>query len=294
MTMTISPILSDFAGRVSGLDLTRSLTSDEVRAIEAGMDRFAVLVFHGQNITDDQQIEFSSNFGPLEQTNVENVIVQGERCLSSSIEDVSNLDENNKPLARNDLRRIFILGNQLWHSDSSFRTVPPKYSILSGRVTVAQGGYTEFADMRAAYDELDVQTKTLVEHLLCEHSWIYSREALGLTEVSKAERTAFNPVQQPLVRAHPVTGRKSLYLSSHIGAIAGWPMHESRLFISKLTERAVCASSIYRHVWRQYDLLMWDNRTTMHRVVPFDDTKVRDMRRTTVAGDPDQHRTVPL
>jgi alpha-ketoglutarate-dependent 2,4-dichlorophenoxyacetate dioxygenase len=285
MTATISPILPDFAGEVSGVDLAQPLMPDDVRAIEAGMDQFAVLVFHGQNITDDQQIGFSLNFGRLEEAAGGNVTYQGERRFDASIEDVSNLDEDNKPLLREDRRRIFNLANQLWHSDSSFRSIPPKYSILSGRITVEKGGCTEFVDMRAAYDMLDAGTKAEIEYLNCEHSWIFSRATLGLTEVNEAERTAFKPVQQRLVRVHPVTGRKSLYLSSHIGGIVGWPIPEARAFMCDLTQQALRASPIYRHSWRQYDLLMWDNRTTMHRVTRFDVTKVRDMRRTTVAGD---------
>jgi alpha-ketoglutarate-dependent 2,4-dichlorophenoxyacetate dioxygenase len=285
MTVTISPILPGFAGEVSGVHLAQPLTRDDVRAIEAGMDQFAVLAFYDQNITDDQQIGFSSNFGPLEKTAGDNVTYKGERRIDALIEDVSNLDENNKPLVREDRRRIFNLGNQLWHSDSSFRSVPSKYSILSGRVTVEKGGYTEFADMRAAYDKLDAAAKAEIEYLNCQHSWIFSRATLGLTEVNEAECSAFKPVQQPLVRTHPVTGRKSLYLSSHIGGIVGWPIHEARAFLYDLTEQALRASPIYRHAWRQYDLLMWDNRTTMHRVTRFDVAKMRDMRRTTVAGD---------
>jgi alpha-ketoglutarate-dependent 2,4-dichlorophenoxyacetate dioxygenase len=286
VTLTISPIFPDFAGVVSGVNLARPLTADDVLAIEAGMDRFAVLVFHDQNITDEQQIAFSLNFGPLEKTG-SNVALRGERRLSPFIEDVSNLDEYNNPLTREDRQRIFNLGNRLWHSDSSFQSTPPKYSILSGRVIVDKGGNTEFSDMRAAYDKLDAETKAEVECLVCEHSWIYSRAALGLGEMGEAERSAFKPTPQPLSRVHPVTGRKSLYLSSHIGAIVGWPISEAKAFMYDLTEQALRANSIYRHIWRQYDLLMWDNRTTMHRVTRFDGGKVRDMRRTTVAGDGD-------
>jgi alpha-ketoglutarate-dependent 2,4-dichlorophenoxyacetate dioxygenase len=285
MPIEIKPLTRHLAGEVSGVDLTQPLSREDVAALEAGMDRYAVLVFHGQNITDDQQKAFSLNFGDLENTAGGSVTKPGQQRLGAFMADVSNLGPDHKPLARDDRRRMFNLGNQLWHSDSSFRAIPAKYSILSGRITVEQGGRTEFADMRAAYDALDDETKREVEGLICEHSLIYSRGTLGFTDLSEEERAMFKPVRQSLVRVHPVTGRKSLYLSSHIGTIIGWPMPEARAFIRDLTEHAVQPQFTYKHVWKQYDLVMWDNRTTLHRVTRFDDTKVRDMRRTTVAGE---------
>jgi alpha-ketoglutarate-dependent 2,4-dichlorophenoxyacetate dioxygenase len=285
MAITIRPLTPDFAGEVSGVDLTRPLTEAEVAALEAGMDRFAVLVYHGQAITDEQQKSFSLNFGNLEQTGGGTITQAKDLRLGAFMADVSNLDANHQPLARDDRRRMFNLGNRLWHSDSSFRAIPAKYSILSGRVTVDQGGRTEFADMRASYDSLDAATKAEVEDLVCEHSLHYSRGALGFIDLSDAERAMFKPVRQRLVRVHPVTGRKSLYLSSHIGSIIGWPVPEALAFIRDLTEHATQPQFLYKHVWQQYDLVMWDNRATMHRVTRFDETRVRDMRRTTVAGD---------
>jgi alpha-ketoglutarate-dependent 2,4-dichlorophenoxyacetate dioxygenase len=285
MTIAIRPLTPDFAGEVFDADLTRPLTEAEVAALEAGMDRFGVLAYHGQAITDEQQRSFSLNFGNLEQTTGGNVTQAKDKRLAAFMADVSNLDADHKPLARDDRRRMFNLGNRLWHSDSSFRAVPAKYSILSGRITVDRGGRTEFADMRAAYDSLDAATKIEIEDLVCEHSLLYSRGTLGFTDLSDAERAMFKPVRQRLVRVHPVTGRKSLYLSSHIGGIIGWPVPEARAFIRDLTEHATQPQFLYKHAWQQYDLVMWDNRATMHRVTRFDETKVRDMRRTTVAGD---------
>ncbi len=285
MTIDIRPLMPAFAGEVFGIDLTRPLSTAEAAALEAGMDTYAVLVFHGQNITDEQQKAFSLNFGELENTAGGNVTKTGQQRLGAFMADVSNLDANHQPLARDDRRRMFNLGNQLWHSDSSFRAIPAKYSILSGRIVVDKGGRTEFADMRAAYDALDTKTKTMLEDLICEHSLLYSRGTLGFTDLSEAERATFKPVPQRLVRVHPVTGRKSLYLSSHIGKILGWPTPEARMFLRDLTEQATHKRLTYKHAWKQYDLVMWDNRTTLHRVTRFDDTKVRDMRRTTVAGD---------
>ena len=198
--------------------------------------------------------------------------------------DVSNLGRDHKPLPRDDRRRLFNLGNQLWHSDSSFRAIPAKFSLLSGRIIAKKGGNTEFADMRAAYEALDDETKALVEDLVCEHSLLYSRGLLGF-EVTPEERAMFRPVRQRLVRTHPVTGRKSLYLASHAGTIVGWPMPEARALLRDLTEYATQPQFVHVHHWRQYDLVMWDNRQTMHRVRRFDESEIRDMRRTTVAGD---------
>jgi alpha-ketoglutarate-dependent 2,4-dichlorophenoxyacetate dioxygenase len=285
MTIDIRPLTPDFAGEVSDVDLTRPLTATEVATIEAGMDRFAVLVYHDQAVTDEQQKAFSLNFGALEQTEGGNVTQAKDQRLGAFMADVSNLDADHKPLARDDRRRMFNLGNRLWHSDSSFRAIPAKYSILSGRITVDRGGRTEFADMRAAYDALDAGTQSEIEDLVCEHSLLYSRGTLGFADLSEAERAMFRPVRQRLVRTHPVTGRKSLYLASHIGTIIGWPVPEARMFIRDLTEHATQPQFLYKHVWKQYDMIMWDNRSTMHRVTRFDETLVRDVRRTTVAGD---------
>jgi len=274
-----------FVGEVSGVDLTKPLTRDEVSAIEAGMDRYAVLVFHDQNITDDQQMAFSLNFGAIENAKGGNITKDHEYRLKKGMVDVSNLDKDGKPLARDDRRRMFNLGNRLWHSDSSFRAIPAKYSILSARTVANEGGNTEFADMRNAYDTLDAKTRALVDDMVCEHSLMYSRGSMGFTELTEDERAMMKPVRQRLVRTHPVSGRKSLYLSSHAGNIVGWLVPESRDLLRDLNEHATQRENVYVHRWRQYDLVMWDNRQTMHRVRRFDETMPRDMRRTTVAGD---------
>ncbi len=285
MSMSFEQVGPTLAGRVTGVDLTQALTAAQVAEIERGMDRFGVLVFPGQAISDEQQVAFTLKFGALETTEGGNVTKKEERRLGAQLADVSNLDKDGKPLARDDRRRMFNLGNQLWHSDSSFRATPAKYSILSGRAVATNGGNTEFADMRAAYDALDDRTKAEVEDLICEHSLIYSRGSLGFEDLTEAERAMFKPVRQRLVRTHPVTGRKSLYLSSHAGGIIGWPVPEARSFLRDLNEHATAERFRYVHQWRQFDLVMWDNRTTMHRVRRFDANEIRDMRRTTVAGD---------
>jgi alpha-ketoglutarate-dependent 2,4-dichlorophenoxyacetate dioxygenase len=276
-----------FVGEVSGVDLRQPLTRELVTAISAGMDRYAVLVFHDQQLDDEQQVTFTRNFGEIEIAAGNQLKTQHEhRRISTQLADISNLDPNNNLLGRDDKRRMFNLGNRLWHSDSSFRAVPAKYSLLSGRVIPGSGGNTEFADMRAAYDALDAATKAEIENLICEHSLIYSRGALGFDQFTDEEKRMFRPVRQRLVRTHPVTGRKSLFLASHIGTIVGWPVPEARAFIRDLVEHATQREFVYAHQWRQYDLVIWDNRQTMHRARRYDENReVRDMRRTTVAGE---------
>ncbi len=285
MSIAIGQINPGFAGEVSGVDLSKPLSPADVAAIEAGMDACAVLVFHDQALTDEQQVAFSRNFGEIERAVGGNITRMDERRLSVEMADVSNLGKDQKPLGRTDRTRLFNLGNRLWHSDSSFRAIPAKYSLLSGRIVSERGGHTEFADMRTAYDALDAATKVEIEDLVTEHSLLFSRGALGFTEYSDEEKAMFRPVRQRLVRTHPVSGRKSLYLSSHIGGIVGWPVPEARAFIRDLAEHATQRQFVYSHKWRANDFAMWDNRQTMHRVTRFDETKVRDMRRTTVAGE---------
>jgi alpha-ketoglutarate-dependent 2,4-dichlorophenoxyacetate dioxygenase len=285
MDIAIEQVGPTLAARVTGLDLTQPLPPDIVATIEAAMDRYAVLIFPGQKITDEQQMAFTVNFGAIENPRGGNVTRPDQMRLDVKMNDVSNLDRDGRPLARDDRRRLFNLGNQLWHSDSSFRATPAKYSILSGRMVATKGGNTEFADMRAAYDALDETTKREVDDLVCEHSLLYSRGALGFEELTAEERAAFTPVRQRLVRIHPKTGRRSLYLSSHAGTILGWPVPEARAFLRDLIEHATQPGFVYVHRWQIFDLVMWDNRQTMHRVRRFDANEIRDMRRTTVAGD---------
>jgi alpha-ketoglutarate-dependent 2,4-dichlorophenoxyacetate dioxygenase len=280
----INPIGDGFAAEFLDVDLTGPISDEAIAAIEAEMDRYAVLVFRDQTLDDDTQRAFTRRLGPLEVASGGHVTAAGDRRLPLDMQDASNLDQHQRPLARDDRRRMFNLGNRLWHSDSSFRAVTARYSLLSGRVVVKGGGRTEFADMRAAYDALDDETKAEVENLVCEHSLMFSRGTLGFTALSAAEQAMFGPVRHRLVRVHPVTGRKSLFLSAHAGTIVGWPVPEARAFLRDLNEHATQSRFVYAHGWRRNDLVIWDNRTTMHRVTRFDETQVRDMRRTTVAG----------
>jgi len=288
MTIDIKPIdpvsRAFFAGVVSGIDLTRRLSDAEVAAVHAGMDQFGVLVFHDQQLSDDQQLAFSRQLGPLEQATGD-IAAPQDRRMSMDLNDISNLDKHGEVLPRDDRRRLFGLGNQLWHSDSSFKGVPAKYSLLSARKIPPAGGNTEFADMRAAYDALDEATKREVHNLICAHSQIFSRGILGFDDFTEAERLKWAPVRQRLVRRHPSSGRLSLYLASHAGGIEGWPVPEARAFLRDLTEHATQRQFVYAHVWKPWDLVMWDNRVTMHRARRYDPKEVRDMRRTTLTNE---------
>jgi len=285
MPISIRQLHPVFFGEVSGVDVSKPLSQGDVAAIEAGMDKHAVLVFHGQTVTDEQQMAFARNFGNIENSRGGNVTKPQDLRLQTGMNDVSNLGKDGKPLPRDSRQRLFNLGNMLWHSDSSFRAIPAKYSLLSARIVNAKGGNTEFADMRAAYDALDAETKSEIESLVCEHSLMYSRGSLGFLDYTDEEKAMFKPVRQRLVRTHPVTGRKSLYLASHAGGIVGMAMPEARMLLRDLTEHATQPRFVHVHKWQLHDLVMWDNRQTMHRVRRYDESQPRDMRRTTVAGD---------
>src|SRR5258708_9703250 len=271
--------------RLPGIDVRKPLSASDVAAIDAGMDKHAVLVLPGQDITDEQQLIFKRTLGPLKE-GANSGARDWELRLPVVFADVSNLDKDGRIAERTNKKRMAALSNRLWHTDASFRVIPARYSILSGRLVPSQGPVTEFADMRAAYDALDARTKAEVEDLACEHSLIYSRGQLGFTEFLPDERVAMKPVQQRLVRIHPVTHAKSLFLASHIGTIVGWPRPEAMAFIRDLIEHATQSQFVYVHRWTQPDLVIWDNRTTMHRVRRFDHLNVvRDVRRTTTKSD---------
>ena len=284
MPITVRPLHALFVGEVFGVDLTQPVGRADIEAIEAAIAQHAVLVFRNQRITDEQQLAFSHCFGELEATGGTGISKPNEQRLHPAFADVSNLDADNRILARDNRRRLYGLGNRLWHTDSSFKPIPANYSLLSGRVIVEEGGQTEFADMRAAYDALDNDLKAEIAELICEHSLIYSREVLGFTDLTEAERATMKPVLQMLTRTHPLSGRKSIYLASHIGGIVGWPVPEARQFIRDLIEHATQRLFVYAHEWQPFDLLMWDNRCSVHRVRRFESSQVRDVRRTTVAG----------
>ena len=280
----------DFVGFVSEIDLKKSLDNNLIKEIDNAINKFSVLVFKNQNINDNEQVRFTKYFGQIEASgNKSNITKAEDRRLSTDLADVSNLDKNNKPFTQNDPRRSFNLGNRLWHTDSSFKKIPAKYSLLSARNISKEGGNTEFADMRSAYDNLDNKTKTKIETMICEHSLIYSRQRLGfdmVRELSSEEIKNFTPVEQPLIRKNKFTNRKTIFLSSHIGKIKNWIRPDSMCFIDDLIEYATQLKFKYVHEWSKNDLIIWDNRQTMHRARAYDDLKEnRDMRRTTVLGE---------
>jgi alpha-ketoglutarate-dependent 2,4-dichlorophenoxyacetate dioxygenase len=288
MGMHIRAVQNGFIGEVTGIDICVPLSRDQVDAIERAMDDYAVLTFPDQPLTDQQQIAFTSHFGQLEITLAGQMAKPEERRFQQlELGDISNLANGDptKLRARADRARMYALANRLWHSDASFRAVGAGYTLLHARVVPSKGADTQFADMRAAYDALSAAEKREVEDLVCEHSIVFSREQIGFADYNPGFDEHLKPVPHKLVLTHPKIGRKSLYLSSHIGGIVGWPVPEARAFLRDLTEHATQPQFVYSHNWKVGDLVMWDNRTVMHRATRFDDLKeMRDLRRTSLKG----------
>ena len=285
MAVEIRQVGDKFAGEVTGIDLTKPLSTESVSAIHDGMDEYAVLFFRGQPLTADEQLAFSKQLGEIEHAIGTSLRDDKDARLPTTFADVSNLDRDERPFDINDRRRLFAIGNRLWHSDSSFKVIPAKYSILHAISIPSRGGNTEFAHMPSAYDALDEEIKAEIDDLICEHSQIFSRQQVGFTELTKEEIERFEPVRQRLIRRHPKTGRKSLYLSSHAGRIDGLSVPDAKLLLLDLVNHATQKKFVYIHKWQMGDLVMWDNRQTMHRVRPFPVNEPRDMRRTTIVGD---------
>ncbi len=287
MAVTITELCATFAAEVSKVNISKELSDEEIDELRTAIDKYGVLVFRNQPLTDEQQVRFSEYFGDIEIADLKNNITKAsERRLSQMFSDISNLDKDQNILGKDGRQRLFNLGNRIWHSDSSFRPVPARYSLLSARAVPVAGGNTQYADMHAAYDSLDAKTLTEISDLQCEHSLLYSRARLGMDEFTEQEKADFTPVTQPLVRTHPNTKRKSLFLSSHIGSVIGLTKPDGRLLIEELTELATQEKFVYTHRWQKDDLVMWDNRRTMHRARKYEDTvEKRDLRRTTIAGE---------
>jgi alpha-ketoglutarate-dependent 2,4-dichlorophenoxyacetate dioxygenase len=282
MELDLRPLHPLFAAQVCGVDLRERPKPELARAIDAAMDRHAVLVLRDQKIDDDQQMAFGRALGPLEPMPAQ-VDTARQRLKHREMVDISNLEVDGSVLAADDRRRMFNLGNQLWHSDSSFKATPAQYSMLHARVVPPEGGETEFADMRAAWDALPPAMQERLKPLVCDHSLIYSRAQLGFDAFTAEEKALFAPVPQRLVRRHPGSGRLSLFLASHIGAIHGMPRPEAMMLIRDLIEHATRREFVYRHQWRANDLVIWDNRCTLHRGRAYDDQRYkRDMRRITL------------
>lgn len=281
MTIEFKPLHPCIGAEATGIDLKQPLAAEDVQAIEAAMNRFAVLVFRDQPLSQGEQVAFSCNFGPLDQ-GLRKATGAATRFAYDELIDVSNLTLDGKIAPRDDARLIGTLANQLWHSDSSFQPFVAKYSLLAGVTVPGEGGDTEFADLRAAYDALDDETKRLIDGLAAEHYAFHSRTLLlGDDGYNEKQLAAMPPVEWPLVRVHPGSGRKVLFVGIHCRRIRGMTLPEGRLLLAELMEHATQREFIYRHRWRPGDLLMWDNRCSLHRGRRYDLSKPRDLRRTT-------------
>jgi len=281
VALTFRKLHLHFAAEVSPVDLRRVHDRQTLAEIRAGMDEYAVLVFRDQPFTDDEQLAFAQRLDGQLHAKTGISALRKSRLGNEALGDISNLDENGEIMKSDDRRRMYGLGNRLWHTDASFQDPPGRYSMLSAKIVPAVGADTEFADMRAAYDALSAETKAQLEGLRVHHSIAYSRQTLGF-EFSKDEEESLKGAVHPLVRTIPRSNRRSLYVASHASKIIDWPIPEGRLLLRDLIEHATQPEFVYRHAWRVGDLVIWDNRATMHRGRPFEDAKyTRELRRVT-------------
>ena len=280
MALSFRKLHPHFAAEVSPVDLRRVRDEETLAAIRAGMDEYAVLVFRDQPFTDAEHLDFAQRLDGLLHTKLGSSAIQKNRFGNEALGDISNLDENGEIMKSDSRRRMYGLGNRLWHTDASFQDPPGRYSMLSAKVVPPVDADTEYADMRAAYDALPAEMKARLEGLRAHHSIAYSRQTLGF-EFSQEEVDALQGAVHPLIRTIPRSGRRSLYVASHASRIVDWPLPEGRLLLRDLIEHATQPAFVYRHVWRVGDLVIWDNRDTMHRGRPHDETQPRDLRRAT-------------
>src|SRR5262247_55709 len=282
MAITVYPVTPSFAAEIGDVDLARPIDSTDLQAIKDAFTQYAVLIFPDQHLSQDQHLDFARHFGPLE-TTIAVYRKDAPLRLRREFADVSNLNHGNEVWGKESRQRLFQLGNRLWHTDSSFKRLPARASLLYARSIPPIGGHTEFADERAAYDALPENMKRRLHGLVAEHSIFNSRARLGFTEFSDEERRDMPPVPQALVRTIPETGRKSLYLASHAGRVFGMPEPDGRALIDELIAHATQRQFVYTHRWRVHDLVIWDDRCTMHRGSEFDDLRwKRDVQRATV------------
>jgi len=275
MTISLRPLNPGFVAEIRDIDLRQPQPAEIVDELVAALDRYAVLIYPDQDIIDDHQLAFGRYFGPLESATFIHLKDRDHTRRHQQINYVSNLDPEGRMLPQDDRVRMYQLANRLWHTDSSFKAIPGRYSLLHGRVVPPEGGETEFADLRAAYDELSEAVKAKLEGLLAPHSLMHSNRQLGLPDFSVEEQAEMPPALRPLVHRHPGSGRKTLYLASHAMHIHSWSVPEGRVLLNDLIEFATQPRFVHRHVWRRGDLVTWDNRCTMHRVRAYDDTKYR-------------------
>lgn len=286
MTVTITPLTPVFAGEVGAIDLRQVHDRETLEAIRAGMDKYGVLVFRDQKFSDQEQLDFAQRFDGTLHARTSSSAIGANRFGNEALTDISNVDKDGKIRDADNRTRAASVANRLWHTDASFVDPPGRYSMLSARVLPPVRADTEFADMRAAYDALDPETRATIEGLSVYHSIVYSRHVLGF-DFSAEEAEKLKGAVHPLVRTIPTSGRRALYLASHAAHIVDWPVPEGRLLLHDLMAHATQPHFTYRHIWRPHDFVIWDNRCTMHRARPFDDkTHRRELRRTTTLDLP--------
>jgi alpha-ketoglutarate-dependent 2,4-dichlorophenoxyacetate dioxygenase len=282
MAITVWPATPGFAAEIGDVDLAQPLSAEDLAAIKQAFWDYGVLIFPGQELTEDEHLAFAGQFGELEQ--VVFLKMNVKLRLRPELADVSNLNRHNEIWRDESRLRMIAAANRLWHTDSSFKYLPARASLLYAREIPPVGGRTEFADLRAAYDALPDARKRQLEGLVAEHSLIYSRERTGFTGFSDDERTNLRPVPQVMVRTLPENQRRTLYLASHIGRIHGMADDQARALVDELIAHATQRQFVYSHRWRKHDLVMWDDRCTMHRGGDYDDLRwVRDLHRATVS-----------
>jgi alpha-ketoglutarate-dependent 2,4-dichlorophenoxyacetate dioxygenase len=287
MSLTFKQVHPVFVAEASPIELRRVHDPETLAAIRAGMDRYAVLVFREQSFTDEEHLAFAERLDGALHTKLGSAAIQKNRFGNEALGDISNVGADGEILQTGDRRRAYSLGNRLWHTDASFQDPAGRYSMLHAKVIPPVGADTEYADMRAAYDALPAEMKEQLEGLRVHHSIAYSRQTLGF-DFSKDEEDALKGAIHPLVRTIPRSGRRSLYVASHASRIIDWPVPEGRLLLRDLIEHATQRQFVYRHAWHVGDLVIWDNRATMHRATPFEDTKHRrELRRVTTLDVPE-------
>jgi alpha-ketoglutarate-dependent 2,4-dichlorophenoxyacetate dioxygenase len=284
MSLHVEPAQKNFVAELRGINISEPLPPDVVRAVHEAIDRYGVVVFRSQKLDDEQQMRFAEQFGPLERYSLSYRADRKLRLEHREMVDVSNIDAHTGNIQDKSARhRMINLGNRMWHTDSSFRIPSGALSMLYAHVVPRNGGDTEFSDMRSAYAALPEARKKAIVGLKAEHWLMHSRAVLGFTDFTEEERAALPPVTQGIVRTHPRSGNKALYLGSHASHIIGLPVPEGRVMLMELTEFATQRQFVYTHHWEVGDLVIWDNRVTVHRALPFDETEVRDLRRVTTS-----------
>lgn len=286
MNLNLQPLHPHFVAEASGIDLTQALTDDEVRAINAAMNQYAVLVWRGQPLTSEQQLRFACSFGPLD-IGLKRVFKRPERLEDERLIDISNVDAQGQVARRDSPKNLSNFANQLWHSDSSFMNPRAAYSILHSVINPSWGGQTEFADLRAAYDALDERTRNEIADLSAEHYALHTRLLLGDDAYTDAQKKEIPPAIWPLIDTHPGSGRKVLFVGVHARQILGYPMAEGRMLLLDLMEHATQPAFVYTHNWQVGDTVMWDNRSTLHRGRRYDIAERRELRRTTINDTPE-------